>query len=78
MDGRGKEKGTRYNTICLNTAPILYLIGKVKNLREGFERAKNIVDSVKAMEKLKQWVREQNVFPQKGEERLTKLLKRIK
>jgi len=74
----GKDKGARYETICLNTAPILYLIGKAKNLKEGFEHAKNIIDSGRAMEKLKQWVREQNLLPQKGEERLTNLLKRIK
>ncbi|MDY6863605.1 MAG: anthranilate phosphoribosyltransferase [Thermodesulfobacteriota bacterium] len=74
----GRDKGARYKTICLNTAPIFYLTGQVKNFVEGFEIAKDIIDSGKAMEKLRQWVMEQSRDPKEAGKKIEDLLEYIK
>ncbi|MCG7840561.1 MAG: anthranilate phosphoribosyltransferase [Methanomassiliicoccales archaeon] len=56
----GEEKGARRDIVALNTAPILYLNGNVSSLNEGVARAMDIMDSGKALEKLRDWVRVQN------------------
>jgi len=73
----GKDKGARYVTTCLNAAPIFYLTGKVNDLKEGVEMAKAIIDSGNGLSKLRQWVKEQNIDPQKGEEQLETLLREV-
>ncbi|HSV42373.1 MAG TPA: anthranilate phosphoribosyltransferase, partial [Methanomassiliicoccales archaeon] len=45
--------------VCLNTAPILYITGHASSLREGYHKAGDIIDSGKAIRKLRQWVSEQ-------------------
>ena len=70
----GKDKGARYLSACLNAAPIFYISGKTKTLKGGFEMAIEIIESKKAIAKLFEWVREQNKKPQKGEEKLKKLI----
>jgi len=56
----GEEKGSRRDIVAMNTAPILYLNGNVTSLKEGVVRAIDIMDSGKAVQKLKDWVRVQN------------------
>jgi len=73
----GKDKGARYVTTCLNAAPIFYLTGKVNDLKEGVEMAKAIIDSGNGLSKLRQWVKEQNIDSQKGEEQLETLLREV-
>jgi anthranilate phosphoribosyltransferase len=43
----------------LNTAPILYITGHAKDLKEGVRKAEELIDSGKAIRKLRQWVAEQ-------------------
>ncbi|HDH98585.1 MAG TPA: anthranilate phosphoribosyltransferase [Deltaproteobacteria bacterium] len=70
----GKDKWALYETICLNTAPILYVAGDVRTLKEGFEKAKDIIDAGRAMDKLKQWVQAQNREPEAGKEHLESVI----
>ncbi|MBW2116604.1 MAG: anthranilate phosphoribosyltransferase [Deltaproteobacteria bacterium] len=70
----GKDKWALYETICLNTAPILYVAGDVRTLKEGFEKAKDIIDAGRAMDKLKQWVQAQNREPEAGKEHLESVM----
>ncbi len=69
----GKEKGPRENVICMNAAPILYIKGRAKDLKEGFSISKKMIQSGKAFKKLGHWVREQNASPKDGTERLRAL-----
>jgi anthranilate phosphoribosyltransferase len=73
----GKDKGAWYETICLNTAPLFYLTEDVRSLKEGVEKARDIIDSGLAMEKLGQWVQTQNHDPVSGKEHLESLLAQI-
>jgi anthranilate phosphoribosyltransferase len=62
----GIDQGPRHDIVALNTAPILYLMGKASDIKEGFYRAKEILESGQAIEKLRDWVREQNSNPVRG------------
>ena len=73
----GKDQGPRYDIICLNTAPILYLTGKVSSLKDGVVRAREIIKSGTPIAKLRQWVWEQNTAPDQGAARLESLLAQI-
>jgi len=61
--------------VCLNAAPILYLMGKARDLGEGFEISRRTLESGKAITKLQEWVREQNSDAEHGENKLECLLK---
>ena len=52
----GNNKTGLYETICLNTAPILYISGNAGSLREGVKMAHDIIDSGRAMDKLIEWI----------------------
>lgn len=56
----GEEMGPRREIVCLNAAPILCITGHSSDIREGMERSAEIIDSGRAMEKLKSWIEEQN------------------
>lgn len=73
----GKAQSPRQDIVCLNTAPILYIMNKVKDLNEGINRAREIIESGRAIEKLRQWVKEQNGNPKDGLCKLDKLLAQI-
>jgi anthranilate phosphoribosyltransferase len=70
----GKEKGSRFFTVCLNTAPIFYLAGQVKTLRQGFEMAAEILLSRQALSTLENWVLIQNKDPESGLRSFNRLL----
>ena len=72
----GVNKDAKYDIVCLNTAPILYLTGHAKDLKEGFNMAIDILDSGLVLEKLKEWVAAQNTDPQSGMAKLESLLAR--
>ncbi len=55
----GEDHNSRRDIVCLNTAPILYITGHAKDLEEGVRKAEEIIDSGKAIKKLRQWVAEQ-------------------
>lgn len=73
----GKDRGPKYEIICLNAAPILYLMGKAKTLKDGVIRAREIIESGLAIAKLKQWVKEQNSSSEAGATRLEYLLAKL-
>lgn len=72
----GHSKGSRRDIVCLNTAPILYMMGKSKSWEDGFRRANEIIDNGAVIDRLKEWVRTQNAAPEKGEEKLEQLIDR--
>jgi anthranilate phosphoribosyltransferase len=47
-------------------------------LEEGYDRAVEILESGRALGKLRQWVRAQNLEPKKSEERLQRLMEQAK
>lgn len=73
----GKDQGPKYEIICLNAAPIFFLMGKAKNLKYGVSRAKEIIESGLAIARLRLWVKEQNTSPEAGTARLEYLLAKI-
>lgn len=62
----GKDTGSRSDIVCLNSALILYLMNHCSSIQEGYEQSKKIISSGKAIQKLQEWVREQNLDPQQG------------
>ena len=51
---RGGGRKTIKEAVCLNSAAVLYLSGKAKNLKEGYEMAKAAIESGKTLEKLQE------------------------
>lgn len=73
----GREQGPCRDIICLNAAPLLYVMGKVQDLREGIEMARRTLDSGAAVSKLRDWVTWQNHRPEDGMPTLEKMLGRL-
>ena len=48
----GKERGGKYNAVCMNSGAALYIDEKAANLDEGVALAKELIDSGKVREKL--------------------------
>ena len=72
-----KDHTAKCDIVCLNTAPILYLMGKVKDFKEGINKARETIESGQATAKLRQWVEEQNTCPEAGLAKLDYLLARV-
>jgi anthranilate phosphoribosyltransferase len=70
----GEDTGQRREIVCLNAAPLLYITGHTANLRDGMEKAAEIIDSGKPIKKLIEWVAEQNSEPKEKQERLEEML----
>jgi len=64
------EDGPKADIVCLNAAPILYLMGKARNLSEGVEISRRTLESGKAIAKLREWARKQNSDAAQGENKL--------
>ena len=73
----GKDKSTLYETICLNAAPLFYISGEVSSVKEGLEKSRDIVDSGRALDRLRKWVAVENRSPTSGTETLESLLENI-
>jgi len=73
----GKDTGPRFDIVCLNAAPLLYITGKAKTLKEGLQMAREAVQSGRALAKLRDWVTWQNEKPEVGLPTLEKMLARI-
>lgn len=71
---KGEEAGPRLDIVCLNAAPILYMMGRADSIVDGVEKARSIVESGRALRKLQDWTRTQNSDPSMGEGRLDELL----
>ena len=72
----GEERNSRRDIVCLNAAPILYMMGKANSLESAYQRAQSIVDSGMALKKLREFVQAQNVAPEKSAERFQSLVER--
>jgi anthranilate phosphoribosyltransferase len=72
----GKDDGPRSDIVCLNAAPLLYVMGKARDLRDGLAMARAAVADGGALAKLRQWVRWQNVRPEDGLPVLERMLER--
>ncbi len=70
----GKDTGKKREIVCLNAAPLLYITNHASNLREGVNKAAEIIDSGKPIKKLIAWVSEQNSEPKQKQERLEDML----
>jgi anthranilate phosphoribosyltransferase len=62
----GRDDGPRRDIICLNTAPLLYIMGKAKDLKAGIDIAKEAIANGRALDKLRAWVSFQNARPDDG------------
>jgi anthranilate phosphoribosyltransferase len=70
----GRENGALRDVVCINTAPIFYVAGKVLNLREGVDMAEKVIDAGLALKKVNQWVVAQNRDAANAEGHLNTLL----
>ena len=70
----GVDKGQRREIVCLNASPLLYITDNAGDLREGMDKAADIIDSGKPIKKLKAWVAEQNSDPSPHLEKLEELV----
>ncbi len=50
---QGKSHEALINFVCLNSAGVLYLMGKARDIKEGFEKAKSFILTGKAYDHLK-------------------------
>ena len=73
----GKDRGPKFEVVCLNAAPLLYIAGKAGTLEDGLEMAREAVLSGKALAKLRDWVTWQNLRPEDGLPTLEKMLEQI-
>lgn len=70
----GQDTAALYHTVCLNAAPVLRVGGVVDNLADGMAAAREIIDSGRALAKLREWVAAQNRHPEQGIRHLESLL----
>lgn len=75
LSGKGSAACT--DIVCLNAGLILYLMNKSSSIKEGFMQAREIVNSAKAIGKLREWVKVQNTDPAAGISKLDSLLAMI-
>lgn len=54
----GKEKGPKRDVVLLNAGAAIYANGKAKDIVEGIKKAKQAIDSGKALEKLEKLIEE--------------------
>ncbi len=72
----GEERGCRRDIVCLNAAPLLCITDRARDLKEGMEKAADIIDCGKPIKKLKAWVAEQNLDAAPRLEKLEEMLAR--
>lgn len=69
----GAENGPLTETVCLNTAPILYIADIVPDLKSGVAAARDIIASGAATTLLEKWVSAQQTDPEKGQTKFNAL-----
>jgi len=72
----GEEVNSRKDIICLNAAPIMFMMGKADSMEEGYARSIEILESGKALKKLRQWVLAQNLDPAQSTAKFESLLQK--
>ena len=70
----GKDNGPRSDIVCLNAAPLLHVMGKARDLRDGLDMARQAVADGSALMKLRAWVSSQNERPEDGLQVLERML----
>jgi anthranilate phosphoribosyltransferase len=70
----GEDHSCRRDIVCLNVAPILCITDHASNIKEGMDKAADIIDSGKPIKKLKDWVAAQNVDAGRPLEKLEEML----
>lgn len=55
-----KDNGAKRKAVCMNAGAGFYIAKKVKNIKEGVQMAKNLIDEKKAFEKLEDFIKESN------------------
>ena len=73
----GEDRGPREDIVCLNAAPLLYVMGRTDGLAEGVELARAAIRDGRALQKMRDWARVQNPAPETGLARLDHMLARI-
>jgi anthranilate phosphoribosyltransferase len=72
----GEEQNSRRDIVCLNAAPILYMMRRAQSLEDAYQRAHSIIDSGRALAKLQEFVRAQNSHPERGSAHLEALMEK--
>ena len=72
----GHDDTARTDAVCLNAGPILWLMGKAKDLRTGVEQAKGILADGRARAKLEEWVVTQTTDANASEAKLASAARR--
>jgi len=70
----GEDHSCRRDIVCLNAAPILCITDHARDLRDGMQKAADIIDCGKPIKKLKAWVAEQNQNAGRPLEKLEEML----
>ncbi len=73
----GKEHQACVDFTCLNAGAILYTAGKCDSLQKGVELSREIIESNRAIEKLRQWAMVQDSSSASGQQKLEALLTKI-
>jgi len=68
------DDGPRQDIVCLNAAPMLYVMGRAKDLSEGIAMARAAIRDGRVLEKLRAWVSWQNAVPEAGLPTLQRML----
>ena len=71
------DGGPRQDVVCLNAAPLLYLTGRAKDLGDGIAMARAALRDGRALQKLRDWVRWQNVDREVGLVTLDRMLAQL-
>lgn len=56
----GGEKGPKRDVVLLNTAASLFIVGKADTIADGVQQAADVIDSGKALDKMREFIRVTN------------------
>jgi anthranilate phosphoribosyltransferase len=75
LSGKGHQACVDFT--CLNAGAILYTAGKCDDLKKGVELSREIIESNRAIEKLRRWATVQDSSASTGTQRLESLLAKV-
>jgi anthranilate phosphoribosyltransferase len=73
----GADAGAREDIVCLNAAPLLYVMDRAKDLTTGIAMARAAIRDGRALQKLRDWVIWQNADREVGLVTLQRLLAQL-
>jgi len=71
------DHGPRQDIVCLNAAPLLYVMDRAADLRDGVAMAHAAIEDGRALAKLREWVTWQNATPETGLRTLDRMLAQL-